>query len=128
MSGLDHMFPFFVHEFFGEDKLPGYLAKIQKSTVPSANMVKKQTYYQFMLTLPGFRQEEIEIDIHERFLTVKSLKAFSKDDDSKMVQKEFDFSSFSRSFILPDDINMDEIHATVENGILTITLPRKKGM
>jgi HSP20 family protein len=60
-------------------------------------------------------------------LTISSEKEENKEEtDKKFTRREYSYSSFSRSFTLPEEINKDSIDAKYEDGVLHITLPRKE--
>ena len=60
-------------------------------------------------------------------LTISSEKEESKEDkDKKFTRREYSYSSFRRSFTLPDEINKEKIDAKYEDGVLKISLPRKE--
>ena len=60
-------------------------------------------------------------------LTISSEKEETKEEkDKKFTRKEYNYSSFSRSFSLPEEINKEKIEAYYEDGVLKITLPRKE--
>ena len=60
-------------------------------------------------------------------LTISSEKEESKEEkDKKFTRKEYNYSSFSRSFSLPEEVNKEKIEASYEDGVLKITLPRKE--
>lgn len=62
-------------------------------------------------------------------LTISSEKEESKEEkDKQFTRKEYNYSSFSRSFTLPEEINREKIDARYENGVLQISLPRKEEM
>jgi len=60
-------------------------------------------------------------------LTISSEKEESKEEkDKKFTRKEYNYSSFSRSFTLPDEVNKEKIDAKYEDGVLKISLPRRE--
>jgi len=60
-------------------------------------------------------------------LTISSAKEETKEEKEKrFTRKEYNYSSFSRSFTLPDEVNREKIDAKYEDGVLKITLPRKE--
>jgi HSP20 family protein len=60
-------------------------------------------------------------------LTISSEKEQSKEDnDSRYTRREYSYSSFSRSFNLPEEVNQDKIEASYKDGVLNVTLPKKE--
>ena len=78
--------------------------------------------------LPGFRKEDIDIDVDDNSLTIKAVRKNvwdEKDDDGKYVRSERAYGSFSRSFSI-SGIKSDEIDAVYENGVLRLRMPKTK--
>lgn len=95
--------------------------------VPAVNITENENEYLVSLAAPGLKKEDLKIDVNANMLTISSEKQESKEEkDKKFTRKEYNYSSFSRSFTLPDEINKDNIEARYEDGVLHITLPRKE--
>jgi HSP20 family protein len=97
------------------------------SNTPLANIFETEIAHVIELAIPGVKKEELTIDLHENKLTI----ALAKKEDSVekttlKERKEFNYSKFSRAFNLPKNINFEKIEATNENGILTVTIPKKE--
>ena len=79
------------------------------------------------LAAPGLKKDEIKIDVEGNMLTISSEKEEKiEEKDKKFTRKEYSYSSFSRSFTLPEDVKAESIDAHYENGVLEIKLPRKE--
>ena len=87
-----------------------------------ANVLKSQTGYTIELTFPGFKREEIHIQISDDVLEV-SAKRESKPKD-EMIHQELSDERY-RTFELPAGIDQNEITAKLENGLLKIKIPHK---
>ena len=75
--------------------------------------------------LPGFKKEDIKIDIENDCLTISAeRKADNKEEKDNYVKRERYYGSFSRSFDV-SGINVDAIEAAYNDGVLTVTLPKK---
>ena len=75
--------------------------------------------------LPGFKKEDIKIDIENDCLTISAeRKADNKEEKENYIKRERFYGSFSRSFDV-SGINVDSIEATYNDGVLTVTLPKK---
>jgi HSP20 family protein len=95
--------------------------------VPAVNVVENQTEYKVNLAAPGMKKSDFEIDVEGNMLTISSEKEETKEQkDEQYTRKEFSYSSFSRSFSVPDDVRQDKIEAVYEDGILKISLPKKE--
>jgi len=96
-------------------------------TVPAVNITENKNDYQVSLAVPGMKKEDFKIDVGGNMLTISCEKEECIDDtDNKFTRKEYNYSSFSRSFTLPDDVSQDRIEAKYEDGLLKLKLPRKE--
>jgi HSP20 family protein len=95
--------------------------------VPAVNIIEQKNDYLVSLAAPGLKKEDFKIDVDGNMLTISSEKEETKEDkDKRFTRKEYSYSSFSRSFTLPDEINKEKIDAKYEEGVLKISLPRKE--
>ena len=96
--------------------------------VPAVNITEQKDEYTVSLAAPGLKKEDFKIDLDGNMLTISSEKEENKEEkDEKFTRKEYNFSSFSRSFNLPDEINQEKISAKYADGVLKITLPCREG-
>lgn len=97
------------------------------SNVPSVNISESADDFKLELAAPGLSKEDFDINIDKRTLTISAKKETSNEEDKeKFTRKEFGYTSFSRSFQLPNGVKSDAIEASYENGILGILLPKKE--
>ena len=83
--------------------------------------------YQIEVAAPGFKKEDISVKVEGNLLTISAeTKQESEVKEEKYTRKEFNFSSFKRSFTLPKTIEVAKVGGNYENGILTVTLPKKE--
>ena len=102
-----------------------FINRINK--VPSVNITENGNHYNVALAAPGLKKDDFKIEIDGNMLTISSEKEEKKEEkDEKYTRKEYNYSSFSRSFTLPEDVKQDGIDAKYEDGILTLKLPRKE--
>jgi HSP20 family protein len=79
------------------------------------------------LSVPGRTKEDFNVQIDEKVLTISSeTKKEEEVKEENYTRKEFSYSSFTRSFTLPETINEEGIKASYKNGILRFTLPKKE--
>lgn len=96
-------------------------------TVPAVNVTENHNGYKVKLAAPGMKKSDFEIDVEGNMLTIKSEKEEKKEEkEDHYTRREFSFSSFSRSFAIPDDVKQDKIDAVYEDGMLTISLPKRE--
>ncbi|MEW6469340.1 MAG: Hsp20/alpha crystallin family protein [Bacteroidota bacterium] len=99
-------------------------------TVPSVNITEKKDHYRIELAVPGMKKEDFNIEVDGNFITVSAEKESEKEDEEDSRSwKEYNYSSFSRSFTLPDnaEANADNITAKYEDGVLRFEVPKKAG-
>ena len=76
---------------------------------------------------PGMEKQDFKLNLEKNLLTISAeKKAEHKEEQEKVVKREFSFRSFSRSFKIDESIDTGSITAKYENGILQITLPKKE--
>ena len=91
---------------------------------PSVNIVEEADQHLIHLAAPGLTKEDFIIKIDKDHLVISSEK--EQNETGKFTRKEFNYSSFKRSFYLPKEINKDGISAEYNNGILNVTLLKKE--
>ena len=98
------------------------------STAPAINVKETQTAYTVELAAPGLKKEDFMVNINaEGNLVVKLEQHDEKKDEDKnshYLRREFSFSKFEQTLILPDDVDKEGIKAKMEHGVLTVTLPK----
>lgn len=128
LERVNEAFPDMFDDFFRpwNERFKGNLwGKIQ--TVPAANITEDKDNYLISLAVPGLLKEDFHIDLEGDMLTISCEKEEKKEEKSeKMTRHEYNYTSFSRSFTLPDEVLMDKIEATYADGILKIQLPKKE--
>ncbi len=105
-------------EWLDEDYEEGQLS-IDVYQTPRAIVVKS--------TIAGVKPEDIDISINNDMLTIRGRRTMAEEvRDEQYLFRECYWGSFSRSIILPTEIDTDKIEAELENGVLTIVLPKAK--
>ena len=103
------------------------LRKSFSNQTPSVYIVEKENGYAVALATHGLKKEDFNISIDKNILTVSAEKKTEKEvEDKKYSKREFNYTSFSRSFTLPDTINNEDVDAKYDNGVLTISLNKKE--
>ncbi len=94
---------------------------------PSVNICESSDNYDLELSVPGRKKEDFKITVDRNILTVSFEKKEEQNEEQKQfIKKEFTTQSFKRSFTLDEKIDANKIDAKYENGILTLTLPKKE--
>lgn len=100
------------------------------ATAPAINVKESDAEYTVELAAPGMRKEDFNVNINaDGDLTIKmESKKDVKEEDKKAhyLRREFSYSKFEQTLILPDDVEKENIAAKVADGVLTVTLPKVK--
>ncbi len=98
-----------------------------KSMLPAVNVTETKNQYSVKLAVPGMDKKDFKIDIEGRMLTISAEKETQTEkEEEKYSRREYNYSSFSRSFNLPEDVEEERIQASYTNGELVLNLPRKQ--
>lgn len=121
------LFPSLMEELFKSDWQDG-AQNFNNRTVPAVNIKETDHSYEVELFAPGKKKEDFNIDVEDELLTISAeFKSENQtEEQGKYTRKEFSYSSFKRSFTLPDTVKDEEIKASYEDGILRIKLPKKE--
>jgi len=93
---------------------------------PAVDVVDKGTSWQITAELPGLDEKNVEVTVADNILTIKGEKKEEKEEKRKgYYRSERSFGTFQRSFELPESVDQDKITASFQNGLLTLTLPKK---
>ncbi len=96
--------------------------------IPAVNITENEKDYLVSMAVPGMKKDDFKIDVEGNMLTISSEKEENKEEkDKKFTRKEYNFSCFSRSFTLPEEVNKEKIEAKYNDGVLKISLPYKEG-
>jgi HSP20 family protein len=116
--------PSFFDDLWGRDFVSG----VQTGTsVPAVNITESKNAFDVELAAPGLKKEDFKINTDNGIMTISSEKnEETVSEDEKVTRKEFSFSSFQRSFTLPESVRLDKINATYKDGVLKIELPKKE--
>lgn len=109
--------------FFGEDLRSRNLSP----SLPKVNIQETDNAFTLEFALPGYQKDDLGIKVENDLLTISSEKKNESEvTEDNYTRKEFSFSSFSRSFTLPEIVDLDAIDAESKEGILYVTLPKKE--
>ena len=116
-------FPTVFDDFLNTDFMPR-----ANSTAPAVNVKESEKAYTMELAAPGIKKEYCRVSINdEGNLTIAiENKAEHKHEDKHhhYLRREFSYSNYEQNYMLPDDVERDKISAKVEDGILTVTMPK----
>ena len=121
-------FSTWVDELFDNNFGNGVLSDFNtKMTLPPVNILDNPDNFMLYLAIPGFNKSDFIIDLENNILSI-SVEVENKNDEIKpnYTLKEFGFTSFKRTFTLPDTVAQDKIEAKYKDGILEINLPKRE--
>lgn len=96
-------------------------------TVPAVNITESHDEYRLSIAAPGMKKEDFDISLDGNMLTISCEKEEQQEEkDQRYTRKEYNYSSFSRSFNLPDEVTREKIQAQYTEGILHLSLPKKE--
>jgi len=115
--------PFYLNSIFDDDFFPVFPSN--SGSMPAVNIREDEKKFVLELAVPGMDKKDLKIDVNEDVLTISSeAKHESEDEKDGYKRKEFSYTSFCRSFQLPENIEKDKIEAGYKDGILSVTLPK----
>ncbi|WP_341835666.1 Hsp20/alpha crystallin family protein [Chitinophaga pollutisoli] len=126
-SKPDTIFPALWDEFFS-----GWLDTNGKKnkpflTVPAVNISEDKDAFKIAMAAPGMKKEDFRIDVSDDLLTISAENESQQEDKKDNYRKqEYSFSSFTRSFQVPESVVASKIEAKYTDGILEISLPKKE--
>ena len=93
----------------------------------ATNISESDTQFLLEIAVPGKSKSDFKIEINKEILAIGlETKNEISENDPQYYKKEFDYSSFQRSFTLPDSVAADQIDARYTDGVLKLVLPKKK--
>ena len=123
---MDDWMDDFESEFFGrKNPLYGKHAKNMMKT----DVKETETGYEVAVDLPGFKKDEISLELKDGYLTITASKGLDKDEEDKkgrMIRQERYAGAMSRSFYVGDGITEEDVKAKFENGVLMLDIPKKE--
>ncbi len=118
--------PSIFNDFFDND----WMIKTN-ATAPAINVFETEKEYKVEVAAPGMTKEDFNVHIDEDNNLVISMEKKSESEnkdenrnEGRYLRREFSYSKFQQTMILPDDVNKEGISAHVENGVLNIELPK----
>ena len=123
MMRTNNWIPAVFNDFFDTDFMPR-----ANCTAPAINVKETDKAYVVELAAPGMKKEDFNVHVNdEGNLIIKmEKKQENKEEDksARYFRREFSYSKFEQTLLLPDDVKREDIKAKVENGVLTVELPK----
>lgn len=115
--------PTVFNDFFNTDYMPK-----ASCTAPAINVTESDKDYTVELAAPGLKKEDFKVNINDdgNLVIKMEQKEEQKEEDKSRhyLRREFSYSKYEQTLILPDDVEKEQISAKVDNGVLTIDLPK----
>ncbi len=113
-----------------EKKLYGHRAQ----NVMSTDIKETETGYEMEIDLPGFRKDEVSVELNEGYLTISAAKGLDKNEaeseeeakKGNYIRRERYSGACQRSFYVGEELTQEDIKASFSQGILTLTIPKKE--
>ena len=97
-------------------------------TAPAINVKESDKAYTVELAAPGMKKEDFNVHINDEGNLIIKMESKQdrkeEDKNTRYLRREFSYSKFEQTLILPDDVKKDDIKAHVDNGVLTVELPK----
>ncbi|WP_308502856.1 Hsp20/alpha crystallin family protein [uncultured Alistipes sp.] len=110
-----------------------WLMERRNVTAPAVNIIENDDEYKVEVAAPGMTKEDFKVHINEDNELVISMEKHNeekKEEDKKhkgtYLRREFSYTQFQQNLLLPDNVEREKISAKVENGVMSIDIPKKK--
>ena len=117
--------PSIFNDFFDNDWM-----ERANATAPAVNVIEHENDYCVELAVPGMSKDDfqVHVDQNDNLVITMEKKEEKKDDkkEERYLRREFSYSKFQQTLVLPDDVEKEKISAHVEHGVLTVELPKRK--
>lgn len=116
--------PGIFNDFFGNE----WVEKTNTAS-PAINIIESDNDYKVEVAAPGMTKDDFSIKIDPENQLIVSMEKKTENDEKdkkgKYLRREFSYSRFQQIMVLPENVEKDKIDAKVENGVLTIDIPKK---
>ena len=98
------------------------------ATAPAINVLENDKQYTVELAAPGLKKEDFSVNVNEDGnLSIKleqKNESTEKNEKTHYLRREFSYSKYEQTLVLPEDVNREAIAARVKDGVLTVDLPK----
>lgn len=117
--------PSIFNDFFDNDWM-----ERANATAPAVNVIEHEDDYCVELAVPGMSKDDfqVHVDQNDNLVITMEKKEEKKNDkkEERYLRREFSYSKFQQTLVLPEDVEKEKISAHVEHGVLTVELPKRK--
>lgn len=115
----------FLSNLFDDDFFP--VLNNRTTSMPAVNIKENEKNFVLELAVPGMNKKDLKIDVNEDVLTISSeTKDETTESGDGYMRKEFSYSSFCRSFYIPENVDKEKIGASYKDGVLSVELPKNE--
>lgn len=127
-SNLDRpLIPSFIGDFFSDFMNTDLMTRDVFRSVPAVNISETPEKFMVDVAAPGMEKKDFKIEVENGILRISvEKKSEVTNEDQKFTRKEFSYTSFDRTFTLPEQVNAEAITAEYENGVLKLQLPKRE--
>jgi HSP20 family protein len=128
LTRTNEFFPSVFEDFFKPwNELGIHGLGVKTVTMPAVNIKEDKDVYTITVAAPGLEKKDFNIDVEGNMLTISSEKEETNEEKGERhTRREYNYSSFSRSFTLPESVIAEKIEAVYEGGELKVMLPKKE--
>ena len=113
-------------DFFNDFPFSSYTSERKEDWIPAVDILEKEGNLILRAELPGMSEKQIDLKIEGNTLTLKGERTMDKEDKKNNYHRVESFcGSFTRSFRLPETVDLEKISADYKNGVLVVTIPQK---
>ncbi|PRD48415.1 Hsp20/alpha crystallin family protein [Sphingobacterium haloxyli] len=117
----------YVNSFFDNFFNDSFIGDRLITRVPAVNIAETEKSFKIELAAPGLQKSDFKINVDKNMITISAEKKEETSKGDKLYsKKEFSYTSFTRSFSLPDSVNYNEIEAEYIDGVLQVTVGKKE--
>jgi HSP20 family protein len=114
-----------MEDFWNTENVFGRAMNGDKGDLPAVNIKETEKNFDIEVAAPGFQKQDFKVDIDNGLLTISAENKNEKEESKEnFTRKEFSYSSFTRSFTLPENVRQEDIKAKYDNGLLRLTLQK----
>lgn len=119
MPGFNDVFESIFHDTFFNDRMV--------ARVPAVNISETIDHFHLELAAPGLKKEDFKISLDQKVLNISvEQQNESKEEDKRFSKREFSYTSFVRSFTLPEMADQSRIEAAYKDGVLKVDIAKKE--
>lgn len=111
-------------DFFDRDRF--FDSDLMQKSVPAVNIVEQDNSFEIELAAPGLEKKDFKVTVEKGVLTISAEKEMrNEEQDNNYTRKEFNYTSFSRSFALPENVSDEDIKGNYQHGVLKLSIKKK---